>query len=227
VGTNGAKIYAATYGAAGNSLVEILDNGASSAPTVLATAGPNQALRGVRFGPALVPPGFSSQLQNESAVASSAATFSADAVGSGPLTYQWYFQAGGTGPFVAILHATNVTYTITAAGSGNVGNYYVVVKNPVGSTAQSQTASFTLATPPAPPQFTSETYLGVGVGFQLNFIGPTGTNYTIWATTNVALTPVTNTWTALTTGAFTSGTNSYTAPVGSTSPHQFYIITVP
>jgi hypothetical protein len=226
-GTNGARIYATTYGAAGNSLVQVVDNGVSSTPTVLATAGPNQALRGVRFGPALVPPGFSSQLQSESALAGSAATFSADAVGSGPLTYQWYFQAGGTGPFVAILHATNATYTITAAGSGNVGNYYVVVKNPVGSTAQSQTASFTLATPPAPPQFTSETYLGVGVGFQLNFIGPTGTNYTIWATTNVALTPVTNTWTALTTGAFTSGTNSYTAPVGGTSPHQFYIITVP
>ena len=227
LGTNGAKIYATTYGAAGNNLVEIVDNGASSAPTVLATAGPNQALRGVRFGPAVVPPGFSSQLQNESALAGSAATFSADAVGSGPLTYQWYFQAGGTGPFVAILHATNATYTITVAGSGNVGNYYVVVKNPVGSTAQSQTASFTLATPPAPPQFIPP-YPGLGGDFQLNFTGPAGLGYTIWATTNVALTPVTNTWTKLTTGStFTGGTDTYTDPSGGTKPRQFYIITVP
>ena len=80
---------------------------------MLATAGPNQALRGVRFGPAVVPPGFASQPQNESALAGSAVTFSAGAVGSGPLTYQWYFQAGGVGPFVAILHATNATYTIS------------------------------------------------------------------------------------------------------------------
>jgi hypothetical protein len=181
----------------------------------------------VRFGPAVVPPGFSSQLQNESALAGSAATFSADAVGSGPLTYQWYFQAGGTGPFVAILHATNATYTITVAGSGNVGNYYVVVKNPVGSTAQSQTASFTLATPPAPPQFIPP-YPGLGGDFQLNFTGPAGLGYTIWATTNVALTPVTNTWTKLTTGStFTGGTDTYTDPSGGTKPRQFYIITVP
>jgi hypothetical protein len=172
----------------------------------------------------VVPPGFSGQLQNESALAGSTVTFSAGAVGSGPLTYQWYFQAGGVGSFVAILSATNATYTIAAAGSGNVGNYYVVITNPGLLTAQSQTVSFTLL---LPPQFISETYLGPGSGFQLNFTGPAGSNYTIWTTTDVALSPIESTWTYLTGGTFSGGTDTYTDPNGGTNPQQFYIISMP
>jgi hypothetical protein len=131
----GAKLYATTYGAATNSLVQIVDNGPSSTPTVLVTARANEALRGVRFGPA--------------------------------------------------------TVTTTR------------------------------------PRLTSETYLGPGVGFQLNFTGPAETGYSIWTTTNVALSPIESTWTKLTTGAFSGGTDSYTDPNGGTKPQQFYIISVP
>jgi hypothetical protein len=133
-GTNGAKLYATTYGATGNSLISIVDTGASSAPTVLATAGANKALRGVRFGPAVV------------------------------------------------LHTR--------------------------------------------PQFTSA-IPGVGGGFQLSFTGPAGTGYSIWTTTSIALSPLESTWTKLTTGTFSGGTDTYTDPSGGTNPHQFYIISVP
>jgi len=47
----GAILYATSYGIAGNSLVQIVDTGAASVPKVLATAGPNEGFRGVRFGP--------------------------------------------------------------------------------------------------------------------------------------------------------------------------------
>jgi len=223
-GVTGAKLYATTAESSGNRLIKIVDTGASSSATVLATAGPSQALAGVRFGPTIIPPGFSGALQNESALAGSSVTFSAGAVGSGPFTYQWYFQANCTGSFHAINLATNDTYTINPAGSGNAGCYYVVVRNPGGLTAQSPSVSFTLL---LPPQFISETYLGPGVGFQLYFTGPAGSGYTIWTSTDVSLTPVENTWTQLTTGTFSGGVDTYTDTSGGTNPQQFYIITVP
>jgi hypothetical protein len=135
LGVTDAKLYATTYGAAGNSLISIVDTGASSTPTVLAIAGANKALRGVRFGPAVVSPGIS-------------------------------------------------------------------------------------------VRFTSETYLGPGVGLQLNFTGPAGRGYTIRTATDVTLSPR-STWTSLTTGTFSGGTDSYTDPNGGTDSHQFYIISVP
>jgi hypothetical protein len=218
-------LYATTAEPSGNRLIKIVDTGAASSATALAVAGPSQMLAGVRFGPVVVPPYFSTQLQDESAFAGSDATFSAGALGSGPFTYQWYFQTNGVGATNAILYATNANYSISAAGSGNVGNYYVVVKNPAGLTVQSPTVTFTLL---PPPQFTSVAPVSGG-GFTLNFTGPAGYPYSIWATTNVALMPVTNTWTKLGTNTFTGGgaTDSYTDWNDSANPQVYYIITVP
>jgi hypothetical protein len=223
-GVLGAKIYATSYAPAGNSLVKVVDTGAASSPTVLATAAPNEALRGVRFGPAIVPPSFADQPQPQTAVPGSAVTFSAPASGSGPFTYQWYFQAGGVGPFTAISGATNASYTINSVASGNVGNYYVIATNPVGLTAQSDTVALSLLNP---PKFISEAYLGPSVGFQLNFTGPAGSSYTIWSSTNVNLSPVKSRWGTLTTGTFSGGTQSYTDANAGNAHQQFYIITVP
>jgi hypothetical protein len=52
-------IYAAVIGASQNSLVRIVDDGSNSGAgtsTVIATAGPNQQFRGIRFGPSAIPP---------------------------------------------------------------------------------------------------------------------------------------------------------------------------
>jgi kumamolisin len=62
-------------------------------------------------------------------------TFSAGAIGSGLLTYQWYKNG------VAIPGANSSTYTITAASVGDAANYYVTVTDPYGTAASS---SFTL-----------------------------------------------------------------------------------
>ena len=217
-------LYATTAEPSGNRLIKIVDTGAASSATVLALAGPSQILAGVRFGPAIVLPNFASQPQNEGGFAGSSVTFSANALGSGPLTYQWYFQANCGGAFNPILNATNATYTFNAAGA-NVGCYYVVVTNPGSKTAQSDTVSFSLL---SLPYFLPSTYPGPYGGIELNFTGPAGYPYRIWTSTDVALTPVTNTWTLLTSGGyFTGGTDSYTDQNGGSNPQQFYIISVP
>ena len=222
-GVTGAKIYATTAEAAGNRLIKIVDTGAASSAAVLTLAGSNQILAGVRLGPVVVPPSFAVQPQATNAVAGSSATFSVEALGSGPMTYQWYFQPNCTGSFHAINLATNATYAINSAGSGNVGCYYVVVTNPGGATLQSDTAAFTLS---VPPQFVLP-YPGPGNSYQLNFTGQAGFGYTIWTSTDVSLTPVQSYWSQLTTGTFSGGVDSFTDPNGGVNPQQFYKITSP
>lgn len=222
-GITGAKLYVVSAESSGNRLVRIVDNGLSSPATTLVTANAGQMLSGVRFGPAVVPPGFALQPQSASVPSGSAAVLQVSVAGSGPFTYQWYFQAGGTGAYNPILHATNAAYIIASMGPGAVGNYYVVVTSPSSATAQSSTASLGLA---APPAFTSETYLGPGQGFQLFFTGTAGQSYSIYTATS--LTQLYSTWTQLTTGqTFSGGTDSYTDPNGGSNPQQFYIITSP
>src|ERR1035437_5503217 len=106
-GIVGAVLYATTAEASGNRLVRIVDDGATSIATVLATASPNQILAGVDFGPAIVAPSFAGEPQSVGDIAGSTVTFSATAVGSGPLTYHWYFQANRVGAFIAIASSMN------------------------------------------------------------------------------------------------------------------------
>lgn len=143
-GVTGAKIYVTTAETFGNRLLRILDNGAGSSATLLATAPANEMLCGVRFGPVFVTPSFSIQPQSQTITVGAMVTFSASAAGTGPLTYQWYFQLNGTGSFTAITNATNDTYTINSVESNNFGNYYVVATDPESISTQSQTASLSL-----------------------------------------------------------------------------------
>ena len=148
-GVTGAKIYAVTAETSGNRIIEITDNGASSAATTLVTAGAGQLLGGVRFGPAVVAPSIAADPQSTNVPSGASTTLVGSADGSGPLTYQWYFQTNGVGVFVAILGATNATYFISQDVNGTVGNYYLVATSPSGATAQSTTATVGIAAPPA------------------------------------------------------------------------------
>ena len=78
-----------------------------------------------------------------------------------------------------------------------------------------------------PPQITSVSGTALNSGqFQLNFTGSYGYPYRIWSTTNISLTPVTNTWTLVTSGMLTSGVNTFT-DTAATDTTEFYTITVP
>jgi hypothetical protein len=186
------------------------------------TASSGQLLSGVRFGPAIVSPSLIAQPQSESVLNGASAEFSTGVNGSGPFTYQWYFQAGGVGAFVAISGATNASYGFSQAGNGNWGNYYVIVSNSASNSVQSTTVSLSLA---AAPHFTSESYLGSGTGFQVSFTGTAGLAYSIYSTTNLALGQTG--WSWLNSGNLSGDTNIYTDPNGGANPLQFYIITSP
>lgn len=222
IGVTGAKLYVATAETSANRLIEIVDDGPTSTATNLVSATAGQVLSGVRFGPAVVAPAFALQPQSINALVGSSAAFDADVAGSGPFTYQWYFQANGAGAFVSIAGATNSTYVIGSVTGGNVGNYYVVVSSPSLTTVQSQTASLSLV---APPAFTSETFLGIGQGLALSFTGPSGSNYSLYSTTDLTLGRAA--WTLLTTGTFSGSTVSYTDSNAGSNTEQFYIITSP
>ncbi|HEX3719718.1 MAG TPA: hypothetical protein VH595_17335 [Verrucomicrobiae bacterium] len=143
-GVHGAKIYVTTAESSGNRLLRIVDNGAGSPSTTLVSVPTNLMLSGVRFGPVFVPPNFSIQPQPQTGLFGFTVTFSAFAAGTGPLAYQWYFQSNGVGTFTAISGETNDTYEINEAETNNLGNYYVVVTDPLSASAQSQTVSFSL-----------------------------------------------------------------------------------
>jgi hypothetical protein len=74
--------------------------------------------------------------------AASTAIFTVSAIGSQPISYQWFFNGG------AIPGATGAQLAITNAQAGNAGNYRVIVANGSGS-VPSAFANLTVV--PAPP----------------------------------------------------------------------------
>lgn len=124
-GTNvfGAKLYVTTFGASGNSLVKIIDNGPSSTPTTLVTAGANEALRGVRFSPAAIPPTLLTSPQSQTNFPNNNVTFTSFAVGSQPIFYQWYYNNS------PIPGATNTSFTTNNVSLASSGTYSIVASN--------------------------------------------------------------------------------------------------
>ena len=89
---------------------------------------------------AAVAPAITTQPASQTVKVGATATFSVVASGSGPLTYQWYYNGS------QIAGATSSSYSVTTTASSG-GGYYVIVTNSVG-TAQSNTATLTVLTTP-------------------------------------------------------------------------------
>jgi hypothetical protein len=106
------------------------------------------------------------------------ATFSVQAWGTGPLSYQW-FQNG-----VALQNATNQTLTLTSIQFTNAGLYSVVVSSVLGSVTNT------------PEQVVVEP-AGVSLGFcpALTISGVVGYSYIIQSAPNLT---DTNAWATLT-----------------------------
>ena len=218
-GINGATLWATTAETSGNRLIKMVDNGAASPATTVVAAPTSQILSGVRFGPStLAPVTIASDLQNLSAFVGQSVTLSIGVVGTGPFFYQW--QSNGTN----IAGATNGSLILSDVQFASAGNYSVNVSNEV-SAVSSSIAQLTIN---PLPSFAPSTYLGPGTGFQLNFTGPAGYTFSIWTSTNLALKPVTKTWTHLVNGYyFSGGQDWFIDPNGGTNQQQYYIITVP
>lgn len=126
-------------------------------------------------------PTITTQPTSQSTALGSSASFNVVAVGTGPLTYQWY--KGGA----AINGATGTTYNIPSVSAANTGNYFVRVSNGQG-TANSNTVSLTI--PGAPTITTQPLSLSVNGGAPANFnVGATGNGALSyqWYRNNIAL----------------------------------------
>jgi fibronectin-binding autotransporter adhesin len=130
-----------------------------------------------------------------------------------------------------------------------IGNYTLATYNTVGSSgvfastpviAVGTLAAGTVATivtgggnvvlqvtaAPNPPNFTVITPLPSG-NISLTATGAIGATFTLWASTNVALTPITNTWTLLSSGTITVSPFTITDLNATNFVQRFYLFSTP
>jgi autotransporter-associated beta strand protein len=156
------------------------------------------------------PPSVIQQPQPQTTLLGQNASFAANAVGTPPLSYQWYFNENA-----AISSAQNKTLSVVNTTASNAGDYTVVVTNIYGSTT-SAVATLTLLPPPAiSSQLTSN-------GFQLSGLTIPGITYEVQASTNL-----TN-WTIIFTNrADTNGFLLFNDPTSATNPIRFFRLLFP
>ncbi len=123
------------------------------------------AVATVSISDAPTAPIITQQPTNATNFAGGSVVFTAAAIGTGPLTYQWYFDNGtnvtaiGDNGITVIGAATPRLVLLHLNVEGpEAGNYYVVVTGPAGST-QSSNALLVVQTPPITPIGTLRTYL--------------------------------------------------------------------
>ncbi len=120
-------LYATTAEGTSNRVIRIVDAGAASPAVTIATAGANQAFRGVQFGPEQpLPPAILAGPESLSLLQGEAAAFNVSVSGAAPFTYQWRRDGD------AITGATASSYSIAAVMPGDAGDYSVIVSNAVG-----------------------------------------------------------------------------------------------
>jgi autotransporter-associated beta strand protein len=166
-------------------------------------------------------PNITSQPTDETVGATQPAGFTVGATGVPDPTYQWVKDGSNlVGQISAML-------TIPSASGLDIGTYSVLVSNVVGGVTSSN-AVLTVNPPVTPSTIASPSVDNSGnVQFTINGApGSAGFGYRVWASTNLALTPIPSTWTLLTNGVFDTGPVVFTDPA-SGLPQRFYIITVP
>ena len=139
---NGAVIPGATAASYTTAAVAATDNGAqfyavvTDATTLTATS--SSATLNVS-GSGSTAPAITTQPAAQSVALGQAATFSVVASGTGTLSYQWYKNSA------AITGATSASYTTPATvATDNGALFYVVVKDPTGASATSNSVALTV-----------------------------------------------------------------------------------
>ncbi|MGA9778253.1 MAG: pectinesterase family protein [Verrucomicrobiia bacterium] len=166
-------------------------------------------------------PNITSQPTGETVNAGQSASFTVSANGIPGPSYQWLLD--GTN----LIGQTSSMLTIGSASGLDIGTYSVLVFNAVGSVTSSN--AVLTVNPPTTPSTISSPSVDNSGNVQFTITGPAGSagfGYRVWATTNLALTPVTGTWTLLTNSVFDTGPVVFTDPA-SGLPQRFYLITVP
>ncbi|MBI5770408.1 MAG: immunoglobulin domain-containing protein [Verrucomicrobia bacterium] len=125
-------------------------------------------------------PIVTTQPQTQTVLPGATVTFSVAASGLTPLSYQWTknystLPNGATASGAVISGAQTATLTLTGVQASDVGNYQVVVTNPVGYT-QSNLATLTVGTTGVAPTLTSQmrsrtAVVGQNVVFSVTAVG--------------------------------------------------------
>ena len=124
---------------------------------------------------------------SQTVTAGSSVTFSVVATGTPTLTYQW--RKGG----VTIDGATNATYTIASAAVSNAGDYYVAVRNEIGSVTSAPARLTVNEAPAITTQPSSQTVpVGNSVTFSVVATGTPTPTYQ-WRKDGVAIAGATQT----------------------------------
>ena len=92
------------------------------------------------------PPIFTVQPQSQTNSQGSTITLTANAVGTGLITYQWYFAPTGSSSYSQL--GTGPTLTLANLDFGNSGSYYVTATGGAGSPQNSATANLLVIQPP-------------------------------------------------------------------------------
>ena len=122
-------------------------------------------------------PFIAAQPQSQTVLAGANVTLNVTVYGAPPFVFQWYFK--GTPFGVPAAGTTFSSCTLTNVGSGQAGNYSVLVVNDYGSA----TSSDALLRVIVPPTVTLKFWAGYPV---LNLGGMLGSNFVVQYSTNLA-----------------------------------------
>ena len=159
-----------------------------------------------------------------------------------PLTVASNLTLNGNSVIVDLGGTTTLgagTYTLLNYGGILSGSFSPTPAIVNGSLAGGNAATIDLTTPnqvnlvvgPAsttPPSFPPGAIVQMPSGnISLTVTGAPGTAYRLWATTNLALKPVTNTWTLLNSGTITTSPFTNLDLTATNYPQRFYLFTTP
>jgi autotransporter-associated beta strand protein len=229
---NGGTLF--VNGALSNTVVTV-NNGGTFGGTGL-VLGPVAVNSGgtLAFGPAI---GTFAVSNNVTLAAGSTTIMKANTSASDQLAGVGSLTYGGT------LVVTNIGTNALAGGTvlklfdaaSYSGSFAAIVPATPGPSATWDTSNLAVngtlkvvsTAPPYPPQFNGTPVVQGDGSFRLTFSGPSGFGYRIWASTNVALTPVPATWSVLSSGTFGTSPVTFTDSHATNYSARFYEITIP
>ncbi|MDB6125119.1 MAG: Fibronectin type domain protein [Pedosphaera sp.] len=154
-----------------------------------------------------IPPGISTQPQNQTVRIGSNVTFTVTASGSPTLIYQWNLNGN------ALAGATTSSYAIASVQSNQAGTYSVVITN-VAGTVNSSNAVLTVTVPQS--AHIDQIITTPEGGLQMILSGETGGSYTIEGSSNLV------SWVTVTNVVNSSGTTEFTDGSVTNNPLRFY-----
>jgi hypothetical protein len=160
----------------------------------------------------LVPPSIDTQPRSVTNAPGLTSSFTVNAGGTGPLSYQWLFKGN------PVSGATNSTLVIPNSDYRNVGTYAVVITNVAGAKTSS-IVSLTLTNPVITLTSISAVPNNTGFSFQVGV--PSGYTYVVQASTDLI------DWKPIATNTAVSASDVFTDPNAPNYPNRFYRVSGP